>query len=297
MKTITDFFAPKSKRQALANNEEQSEINKRPKVLSFPNDTVELLSGVPKPLEVFPTASATKSFFDLFEHLYEPSWKEVLATKRYASLAAFLHKERSSNKIYPSPEDTFTALNSTSRHNIRVVIVGQDPYHQPGQAHGLSFSVRKGVPPPPSLVNIYKELIQDPGVPNFTTMPSHGYLLRWAEQGVLLLNTVMTVRRGDPNSHKNKGWEDVTDAILRACPEKVVFLLWGKPAQAKAERFTKAGSIVISTSHPSPLGAAKTNSPFLKSCCFSRCNDALITMGFDPIDWNVDGPLPKRTDA
>lgn len=288
MKTITDFFAPKSKRETLSNNEQNQNNNKRPKVLSpTTNDDS---------LGIFPTKTVAPSI-DLFEHLHESSWKEVLATKRYASLASFLRKERLSQKIYPSPEDTFTALNSMSRHNIRVVIVGQDPYHQPGQAHGLSFSVRKGVRTPPSLLNIYKELIQDPGVPNFTTLPSHGYLLRWAEQGVLLLNTVMTVRHGDPNSHKNKGWEDLTDAILRACPEKVVFLLWGKPAQAKAERFTKPGTIVITTSHPSPLGATKTNSPFMKSCCFSRCNDALIKMGLDPIDWNVDGPLPEKANT
>lgn len=295
MKTITDFFAPKSKKQVLSSSEQNENSNKRPKILSQSNDTAEQLSA-PSPPLALSTASATPSL-DLFDHLHEPSWKEVLAPKRYSSLALFIHKERSCQKIYPSPEDTFTALNSMSRHRIRVVIVGQDPYHQPGQAHGLSFSVRKGVRPPPSLLNVYKELIQDPGVPNFTTMPSHGYLLRWAEQGVLLLNTVMTVRHGDPNSHKNKGWEDVTDAILRACPEKVVFLLWGKPAQAKAERFTKPGSIVISTSHPSPLGATKTNSPFMKSGCFSRCNDALIKLGFDPIDWNVDGPLPEKTKA
>ena len=198
------------------------------------------------------------------------------------------------------------------------MIVGQDPYHGPKQAHGLCFSIRRdsGIPPPPSLKNIYKELINDPNIPNFTTAPTHGCLERWAKQGVLMINTVMTVRQGQANSHKKKGWEEVTDVILRAVRDRsssltgngsggVVFLLWGKPATEKTKTIlsggvfgggnnvgkkfaTKAQHKVISTSHPSPLGATKTKSPFLGSRCFSRTNEMLVEMGHEPIDWTLD---------
>jgi uracil-DNA glycosylase len=184
---------------------------------------------------------------------------------------------------------------------VKVVIVGQDPYHGPNQGHGLCFSVRKGVDIPPSLKNIYKELQNDPHVdfPRNGKMPTHGYLERWARQGVLLLNTVLTVRRGEANSHQKKGWEDVTDEILRALAKDrkqnnnqgLVFLLWGKPAAKKIESVLGQGGqnrVIISTSHPSPLGATKTTSPFLGSKCFSRANEALVEMGLEPVDWNVD---------
>lgn len=225
---------------------------------------------------------------------------------------------RKSHTIYPPAPDTFSALNWTPLDQVKVVIVGQDPYHGPDQAHGLCFSVRKGVRPPPSLRNIYKELKDDPLITNFTTFPSHGNLERWAKQGVLMINTVLTVRQGEPNSHKNKGWELVTDEILRAVDrhakaqcEKgsgggggVVYLLWGKPAADKcqtalgmanlssAKNGTASHRKIICTSHPSPLGATKTDSPFLGSQCFSKANQALLDFGYEKgIDWRVDGDL------
>lgn len=200
-----------------------------------------------------------------------------------------------------------------------VVIVGQDPYHQPSQGHGLSFSVPHSVAIPPSLRNIYKELVDDSDVGDFNTKPTHGNLAAWANQGVLLLNNVLTVRRGEAASHSKKGWEEFTDAVIRAVLERdddadadhsdinnkrgngVVFLLWGKPASAKAttvlSKYYAASSkqyetvnskhAIIMTSHPSPLGASKTSSPFLGSKCFSRCNEELRKRGWDEVDWRV----------
>lgn len=215
--------------------------------------------------------------------------------------ASTLH--RLSATVYPPPEDVFSALMLTPMDKVKVVIVGQDPYHGPDQGHGLCFSVRKGIQVPPSLKNIYKELKNDPAIDfprNNGPMPAHGYLEHWARQGVLMLNAVLTVRRGEANSHKNKGWEDVTDEILRvlardrkARGKGLVYLLWGKPAAKKIETVLggpKDTSIrkIITSSHPSPLGATKTDQPFIGSKCFSRANQALVEMGMEPIDWNVD---------
>ena len=203
-----------------------------------------------------------------------------------------------------------------------MVIVGQDPYHQPSQGHGLSFSVPPKITVPPSLRNIYKELLNDGNVTEFTSIPRHGTLERWAKQGVLLLNNVLTVRRGEPASHAKRGWEDFTDGVIAAVVERelllddnnednedenidnaekgtgVVFLLWGKPASVKAQTVlakysnTKRGKhAVICCSHPSPLGATKTKSPFMGSKCFSRANEELVKRGWKPIDWRVDGAL------
>jgi uracil-DNA glycosylase len=184
---------------------------------------------------------------------------------------------------------------------VKVVIVGQDPYHQPDQGHGVCFSVRQGVAIPPSLKNIYKELTNDPTVE--FAVPTHGCLERWARQGVLLLNAVLTVRRGEANSHKDRGWEAVTDEILRVLAKHhrdkgkgLVYLLWGNPAAKKITSVLGPSSknqAIISTSHPSPLGATKTKAPFLGSKCFSRANEALVEMGLAPIDWNVDGDMPS----
>ena len=201
-----------------------------------------------------------------------------------------------SKVIFPPPEDAWSALNLTPLDQVKVVIVGQDPYHGPNQAHGLCFSVRKGVAVPPSLRNVYKELVEDKKIKNFETKPTHGFLERWAKQGVLMINTVMTVRKSDANSHKNKGWEAVTDQIIRTVAKRergVIFLLWGKPAAAKAQSIVGSSKrhVVISTSHPSPLGATKTSSPFTGSRCFSLANEALKEMGYDEIDWRVDGEL------
>jgi len=197
-----------------------------------------------------------------------------------------------------------------------VVVVGQDPYHQPNQGHGLSFSVPKGVKVPPSLRNIYKELNNDEDIELFNSIPQHGNLERWANQGVLLLNNVLTVRRGEAASHSKKGWEEFTNKVIASVIENfderksddddgntekgtgVVFLLWGKPASLKAQNViakynssNRAKHAVIMSSHPSPLGATKTSSPFMGSKCFSRANTELVKRGWQPIDWRVDGPL------
>ncbi|KAG7341362.1 uracil-DNA glycosylase [Nitzschia inconspicua] len=229
----------------------------------------------------------------LHQHLSSPS---------FARLADFVESQRNNCTIYPPPKDTFTALNWTPLDQVKVVIVGQDPYHGPNQAHGLCFSVHRGQKVPPSLRNIYKELVQDDEIDTFKAMPQHGYLERWARQGVLMINTVLTVRRGDANSHQKKGWEEFTDEVIRAVDRNsstgVVFLLWGKPASTKMTTALTGRSnkvtrhTVISTSHPSPLGATKTDSPFLGSKCFSRANKALRKMGHNEIDWRVDGQLP-----
>jgi uracil-DNA glycosylase len=214
----------------------------------------------------------------------------------------FCFRKSSKVIIYPPVHDTFSALNLTPLDQVKVVIVGQDPYHGPNQAHGLCFSVRKGVRVPPSLLNIYKELVNDSAVPEFTTIPHHGFLERWAQQGVLMINTVLTVRKGEPNSHAKKGWEAVTDEIIRAVDRAsvarntgIVFLLWGNPATVKAQTILQCSSSksssrhkIICTSHPSPLGASKTKSPFMGSKCFSRANQALKELDHDPIDWRVN---------
>lgn len=207
--------------------------------------------------------------------------------------------------MYPPESDTFSALNWTPLQKVKVVIVGQDPYHGPRQAHGLSFSVHKGEKIPPSLRNIYKELVNDKEIANFTRPPTHGYLERWAQQGVLMLNAVLTVRQSEAHSHKKRGWEDFTDEILKAVDRRsktegtgVVFLLWGKPATEKVQtalgglaNAERKGHTIIMTSHPSPLGATKTKSPFTGSRCFSRVNKALREQGCNEIDWCVDGPI------
>jgi uracil-DNA glycosylase len=232
------------------------------------------------------------------------NWKRALhrhlSSPAFASLAKFVARERKAHTIFPLAKDAFSALNVTPLDQVRVVIVGQDPYHGPGQAHGLCFSVLPGQAVPPSLKNIYKELREDASVNFATSPPTHGHLMRWAKQGVLMINNVLTVRRGEANSHKKKGWEMVTDEIIRAVDRHsrstgkgVVFLLWGKPAAAKTQALisSKSRHTVITTSHPSPLGARKTDQPFLGSQCFSRCNDALKEMGYPEVDWNVDGDL------
>lgn len=203
---------------------------------------------------------------------------------------------RSSKTVYPPEKDVFSALNSVPVDKVKVVIVGQDPYHQPNQGHGLAFSVRKGIKIPPSLRNIYKELMTNKNC-GFDKIPDHGNLEDWCSQGVLLLNTVLTVRRDEANSHANQGWENFTDEIIRILvsnkKRKLVFLLWGKPASKKAEQIInryggKGNHVIIATSHPSPLGASKTNSPFLGSNCFQRANDALVRLGEPPINWKIE---------
>ncbi|GAX11494.1 uracil-DNA glycosylase [Fistulifera solaris] len=227
----------------------------------------------------------------LSDGLTEPSWRNVLAetfeTESFRALEAFLEDERRQGAtVYPPPQDIFSALNSCPFDQVKVVIVGQDPYHGPGQGNGMAFSVRSGIQPPPSLQNIFREAMSDVGI----AQPLHGNLQCWARQGILLLNSVLTVRQGEANSHANKGWEEFTDLIIRRLNddrENLVFLLWGRPAATKAKCVDEGRHHVIRTSHPSPLGATKTTSPFLSSKCFSRCNEYLTSVGNAPIDWSV----------
>jgi len=227
----------------------------------------------------------------LLSSLVDGGWRNVISehmkeNESFQHLADFLDQEiKNGEAVYPPQGDLFSALNLCPLEKTKVVIVGQDPYHGPGQGHGLAFSVKKGVPPPPSLKNIFKEAIEDVAI----EPPTHGNLQHWAKQGVLLLNSVLTVRKGDANSHSGR-WEFFTDFIIQHInteKEGVVFLLWGNPAQKKAAQVDESKHFMIRTSHPSPLGATKTASPFLGSRCFSRCNQILQEQGQDPIDWNV----------
>ncbi len=213
-------------------------------------------------------------------------WDGILADEwekpYYRTLREFLKKEYSSVRVYPDMYDIFNALKYTSFSDTKAVIIGQDPYHGPGQAHGLCFSVKKGVAPPPSLVNIYKEISDDLGV----EMPSHGELTGWAKQGILLLNTVLTVRAGQPNSHKDRGWEIFTDRVISELNRKsspVVFLLWGANAERKARIITNPLHLKLSAAHPSPLSAYKG---FFGCRHFSKTNVFLEKNGLKTIEWN-----------
>ena len=214
-------------------------------------------------------------------------WDDILADEfnkdYYKSLRQFLKQEYSTKRIYPPMNDIFNALKASSFEDTKVVIIGQDPYHAFGQAHGMCFSVKKGVQPPPSLKNIFKELESDVGF-KYT---GHGELSSWAEQGVLLLNTVLTVREASPNSHKGKGWEEFTDRVILELNKKkspVVFLLWGANAKNKAKLITNPLHIKLETVHPSPLSAYNG---FFGCKHFSKANDILIKSGKTPIDWQI----------
>jgi uracil-DNA glycosylase len=218
------------------------------------------------------------------------TWAELLEKEverpYFKQLNAFVDGECAHKKIYPPRELIFNALASCDFENVKVVIIGQDPYHAEAQAHGLAFSVQKGVAVPPSLRNIYKELSDDLGF----SKPSHGNLQKWNDQGVLLLNTCLTVRKAEAFSHKGKGWETFVDAVIKLVSKNnpgVVFMLWGKPAQLKATMVDKAKHRIITSSHPSPLAYTKTAEPFSGSRCFSRCNALLEKMGRDSIDWQI----------
>lgn len=220
--------------------------------------------------------------------LREHSWQKLLSEelkKPYMSeLQSFLLHERQSGKlIYPAEESVFEALNLTPFDQVKVVILGQDPYHGEGQAHGLCFSVQKGVPPPPSLVNIFKELKTDVGVES----PGHGCLERWADQGVLLLNNVLTVEAGKAGSHHQKGWEIFTDKIIELLNEHkqhLVFILWGSPAQKKAAKVDTTKHHVLKSVHPSPLSSYRG---FFGSRPFSQTNDYLKSLGLTPVNWQL----------
>jgi len=215
------------------------------------------------------------------------SWQPALGGEQdkpyYQELYRFVGEERRKYAVYPPGNDVFNALRYTPYEQVRVMIIGQDPYHEEGQAHGLAFSVRPGVPPPPSLLNIFKELNADVGF----RIPNHGCLIPWAEQGVLLLNAVLTVRAHQANSHQGKGWETFTDTVLQAVNQKqtpVVFLLWGSYAQRKAELIDGNRHIILKAPHPSPLSASRG---FFGCRHFSRANSVLKTAGLPVIDWQL----------
>lgn len=219
----------------------------------------------------------------------DPSWKELLqeefAKEYMLSLREFLRQEKRQGKqVFPPGEQIFSALNSTPFETVKVVILGQDPYHGPGQAHGLCFSVRPGVPLPPSLRNIFKEIHGDLGLP----VSQNGCLQPWADQGVLLLNAVLTVEAGKAASHQGRGWEQFTDRIIELLNEQrqdLVFLLWGSHAQRKGRIIDRQRHLVLQSPHPSPLSASRG---FFGNKHFSQTNDWLQTRGRTPIDWRVD---------
>lgn len=221
-------------------------------------------------------------------------WDEVIGEEfskdYYLKLREFLKSEYSQNTIYPDMYHIFSALKLTPYHSVKVAIFGQDPYHEPNQAHGLCFSVQDGTALPPSLKNIYKELQDDLGIPPAQT----GDLTSWAEQGVLLLNAVLTVRRGQANSHKGKGWEILTDEIIRKLNEReapIVFILWGANARSKKALITNPQHLIIESAHPSPLSAF---AGFFGSRPFSRTNQFLAENGEAPINWEVGGKVQGK---
>lgn len=214
-------------------------------------------------------------------------WQDIIGDEfdkpYYQELRAFLKIEYGTQTIYPDKHDIFNAFRLTPYSEIKVVLIGQDPYHGPGQAHGLSFSVKPGIPAPPSLINIFKEMHDDLGI----AIPNHGFLDSWAKQGVLLLNTVLTVRAGEAHSHRMKGWETFTDEVIRAINlknEPVVFWLWGKPAQEKEKLITNPLHLILKAPHPSPLSVYRG---FYGCKPFSKTNEFLIKIGKAPIDWTL----------
>lgn len=216
----------------------------------------------------------------------EPSWKEVLEEEfgkpYFEKLTTFVKDSYAHKTIYPPPKEIFSAFDNTPFNNVRVVILGQDPYHGPGQANGLAFSVRDSIRPPPSLINIYKEIEQDLGKKVDRT---NGNLERWAKQGVLLLNATLTVMANTPGSHQNKGWEEFTDAAIRALSDKrthLVFLLWGAYAQKKGTIIDRQKHLVLTSAHPSPFSADRG---FFGNKHFSKTNDYLLSHGYPIIEW------------
>ncbi len=220
--------------------------------------------------------------------MIQNDWLEPLTPEfqkpYYAELFRFVKNEYAARKIFPPADDIFNAFHLTPLHAVKVVILGQDPYHNDGQAHGLCFSVKPDVDIPPSLVNIYQELHDDLGC----YVPNNGYLSKWASQGVLMLNTVLTVRAHQANSHRGMGWEEFTDAAIRILDEQdrpMVFILWGSPAQKKEKMLHNPKHLILKAPHPSPLSAYRG---FFGSKPFSRTNDFLKENGLEPIDWQIE---------
>ena len=214
---------------------------------------------------------------------WNPVLRAELEQPYWAELQAFVAQERANHTVYPAPDEVFAALHLTPYSEVKVLILGQDPYHGPGQAHGLCFSVRPGVDPPPSLKNIFREMESDLGLPP----PAGGHLELWARQGVLLLNASLTVRARSAGSHQGKGWETFTDAVIRAVNDKdetVVFILWGAFARKKKALIDTNRHVVIESAHPSPQSASNG---FFGSRPFSRANEALVAAGRTPVDWSL----------
>lgn len=220
----------------------------------------------------------------MIENDWAKAMEQEFKKPYYRELYSFVKEEYSRHVIYPPSEDIFNAFHMTPLSRVKVVILGQDPYHNEGQAHGLCFSVRPETKIPPSLENIYKELESDTGC----YVPNNGCLEKWAEQGVFLLNTVLTVRAHQANSHQKKGWEQFTDAVLKAInakEEPVVYLLWGKPAGRKKELLTNRNHLILEAPHPSPLSAYRG---FFGCRHFSRANEFLTEHGLTPVDWQIE---------
>lgn len=218
-----------------------------------------------------------------FNNSWDVLLKDEFQKPYYLNLRKFLVQEYKTQTIYPNMNNIFNALKYTDYKDVKVVILGQDPYHQPNQAHGLCFSVLKGVNPPPSLQNMYKEIHAEYGYP----IPDHGELTYWAEQGVLMMNTVLTVRESQPNSHKGVGWEIFTDnviSLLNLRPEPMVFLLWGANARAKKKLITNPNHLVLESAHPSPLSAYNG---FFGNGHFKKANEFLKSKGMAEIDWQI----------
>lgn len=220
--------------------------------------------------------------------MLENDWLEAVGPEfkkpYYAKLYQFVKEEYNTHVIYPPADDIFNALHLTPLHQVKVLILGQDPYHNQGQAHGLCFSVKPQVEIPPSLENIYKELQEDEGC----YIPNNGYLVKWAEQGVLMLNTVMTVRAHQANSHQGRGWEQFTDAIINAVNAQnrpIVSMLWGRPAQSKIPMLNNPKHLILKAPHPSPLSAYRG---FFGCHHFSQANEFLQANGIAPIDWQIE---------
>lgn len=215
---------------------------------------------------------------------WQQALKDEFNKDYYKNLYKFIKSEYETTTVYPPSEELFSAFHLTPLHDVKVVILGQDPYHNEGQAHGLCFSVKPEVDIPPSLVNIYKELQDDLGC----YIPNNGYLVKWAKQGVLMLNTVLTVRAHQAFSHQGKGWEEFTDAAIRALNEEnrpIVFLLWGSPARKKKSMLTNPNHLILEAPHPSPLSAYRG---FFGCGHFKKANDFLVKNGQIPIDWQIE---------
>lgn len=222
--------------------------------------------------------------FIITKNWYE-KLKDCFETEKYKNLENWLNNEYKTKTIYPKPEKVFNALNLVKFDDVKVVIIGQDPYHNPNQAHGLSFSVEKDIAIPPSLQNIYKELKSDMGC----YIPNHGNLTKWAKQGVLLLNSVLTVEENKPNSHKNKGWEQITSKIISLLNNRerpVIFLLWGGNAKTIGKNIDTSKHYVLTSVHPSPLSANQGGWFGCKH--FSKTNEILSNIGSTPIDWQIE---------